>query len=235
MRNIFIENTMNVSNFVAAMRVLSDTEKGQPGLGLVWGRAGRGKTVTSQWYAAENDAVYLRVLQDWTPAAMMRAICREVHGAEPRYLETAKNLVIESLETEPRILFVDEADRLRHGLIEHLRDIHDLSGAPVVLIGENGLVTRLEPHRRLWSRVTRQVYFDAITPDDIAIFALQAADLELDSAASRRVAKAGEGDFRLVYRIVQDLEQMARASGRSEVDAAMADAAKKLHRPIRRR
>ena len=233
MKSVFLEKTENVSRFVSAMEVLSDTEKGQPGLGVVWGRAGRGKTITSQWYAAENDSAYLRVLQDWTPAAMMRVLCREVHGARPRFLETAKGLVIETLEREPRIVFVDEADRLRPGLIEHLRDVHDLSGAPVVLIGEENLFTRLEAHRRLWSRVTRRVHFGEVTPDDAALFALESAGLRLDKAAARRVAKAAEGDFRLVYRIVQELEQMAKASGKSEVDSMMADAAWRLNRPGR--
>ena len=100
MKNIFLE-TGNVARFREALSVLEDTERGQPGLGVVWGRAGRGKTVCAREYAIRTDAVYLRVLQDWTPRAMLAALCRELNGTEPATVDRGKRMAVDAIEDVP--------------------------------------------------------------------------------------------------------------------------------------
>src|SRR5208283_877287 len=147
MRNIFLE-TQNVGRFREALSVLEDIERGQPGLGVVWGRAGRGKTLCAREYAVRTGAVYLRVLQDWTPRAMLAALCRDLNGSEPHTVDRAKKIAVELIEKTRRTILVDEADRLKIDLIEHLRDVHDLTGAPIVLIGEEHLFPAINARRR---------------------------------------------------------------------------------------
>jgi len=218
MKNIFLE-TQNVGRFREALSVLEDTERGQPGLGVVWGRAGRGKTLCARQYAVRTGAVYLRVLQDWTPRAMLAALCRELNGSEPATVDRAKRLAIDVIEKRTRTILVDEADRLKPDLIEHLRDVHDLTGAPVVLIGEEHLFPAINARCRIWSRVVQTVEFGPITPEDILLFALEAAALRLDPEAGKRLASRSSGDFRLVWADVHRLEQMAKAAGAAVLPA----------------
>ena len=56
--------TKNVRNFEALMDGL-DLGEDDSRLGLVYGRAGRGKSRTAQWYAANHGYVYLFVLTVW--------------------------------------------------------------------------------------------------------------------------------------------------------------------------
>ena len=56
--------TKNVRNFEALMDGLALGEDDSR-LGLVYGRAGRGKSRTAQWYAANHGFVYLFVLTVW--------------------------------------------------------------------------------------------------------------------------------------------------------------------------
>ncbi|WP_035243976.1 AAA family ATPase [Desulfonatronovibrio hydrogenovorans] len=232
MKNYFLE-TKNVLAFREAMKVLSDAKKGQPGLGVVWGQAGRGKTECAREYCVKTGAVYVRVMQDWTPRAMLAAICFEVNGSDPSRSDVAKRTIINFLESERLPLLIDEADRLRPALIEHLRDLHDMSGAPVVMVGEEALLPMIESRRRLWSRVTQCVEFGPIEQEDILLFALKAASLKLNPEAAQAVRKRSGGDFRLVWRDVQTLERLARAN---KLEIIGQDAVESLpsHRQARR-
>lgn len=223
MKNIFLE-TRNVARFRESLSVLEDTDRGQPGLGVVWGRAGRGKTVCAREYAVRTAAVYMRVLQDWTPRAMLAELCRQLNGAGPPTVDRAKKTAVDCLERKPRTILVDEADRLNIDLVEHLRDVHDLVGVPVVLIGEEHLFPTINARRRIWSRVMQTVEFGPITCEDILLFALEAASLRLDPDAAEKIGAKAGGDFRLVWSHIHALEQMARAAGTKAVDARMVEA-----------
>ncbi len=222
MRNVFLE-TANVRRFREAMVALEDIEAGQPGLAVVWGVAGRGKTVCAREYAVRTGAVYVRVMQDWTPRAMLGSVCRMLRGQEAGTVERCRRLVCEALDADPRPILVDEADRLKVEQIEHFRDIHDMTGVPVVLIGEQHLFAQIESRRRLWSRVTRTVEFGPIGAEDIMLFAFRAADLKMEPEAARKVEKMSGGDFRRVWQAVWELERIARANKVKTVEVGMVD------------
>lgn len=223
MKSVFLE-TRNVQAGREALNRLEDIDKGQPGLGVFWGQAGRGKTLFAREVAVRTGAVYLRVMEDWTPRAMLAALCRELNGSEPRTVESAKTIACRQLESMPRTVLVDEADRLSMNLVEHFRDIHDLTGVPVVLIGEEHLYPILNARRRLWSRVTQAVEFGPITSEDIMLFGLKASELRINPDAAHRMAVRASGDFRLVWQDVHDLEQVCRAAGSNVVDVKMVEA-----------
>ena len=60
---VFVE-TKNTRNFNVIMAGL-ELAAGEGRLGMVWGRAGRGKTRTAQRFAAHNRGVYMRMLKVW--------------------------------------------------------------------------------------------------------------------------------------------------------------------------
>lgn len=224
--SVFIE-TDNHARLTQAITALQDTVTGTPGLGLVWGQAGRGKTESCRTYAVRSAgaARYLRVMEGWTPPVMCRAIAAMlVPSASPRTTEQAKNLIIGALEARRAALIIDEADRLRKiELIEHLRDIHDVTGAPIILVGEEVLFGMINARRRLWSRVTQQVEFGPVTPEDVTLFAAKAAKLDVAEVAGQLCTRAA-GDFRLVYRDMLALERMGTASDITRITPKMVQA-----------
>lgn len=211
MENIFLE-TKNVKAFREALGVLEDAEKGQPGLGIIWGKAGRGKTICSKEYVVRTGAIYIRVMQDWTARAMLSAICREINGSEYRTVDKCKRSICDELESSPRTVLIDEADRLDVRLIEHFRDIHDMTGVPIVLIGENSLFPTLKVRERIWSRITQNIRFDDISAEDIMLFGIKSAQIKIEPAAAGEIEKRCKGDFRLVWIDVRDLARICRAS-----------------------
>lgn len=212
MKNIFIV-TERVNAFREAMAVVADTEKGQPGFMVNWGPAGFGKSECAKQYAVNHeDSVYFRVYEDWTPTAMLGDICRKLTGMQKYTVAVLKRIVIEELDNRPRVLLIDEADRLDIKLIEHLRDIHDETGCPIVLIGEPSLYSRLKARARIWQRVTRVVDFGPVVVDDVVLFGLKACGLKIEAQAAATMVKRCQGSFRLLYHIMVEAERIAKAN-----------------------
>lgn len=220
--NVFIDTT-NVKNYRNAVSLLTDARHGQPGIGVCWGQAGRGKTFAAQNYYSENSGVYLQVWQDWTQTAMLQALCFEVCGIRPRSANTCKMKIVETLEKEPLPIFVDEADRLKIDRIEDLRDIHEKSGCSVVLIGEEELLGLLSGRRRIWSRVTQEVEFRPCSEEDVTLYMMDAASLDVSPEACALIQRKSDGDLRLVRNMTQQLEQLARAREVGTVSVGMVE------------
>jgi DNA transposition AAA+ family ATPase len=232
MKPVFVE-TGNVAAFRRAVLTVEDTERGQPGIVLAWGQAGRGKTFAARNSHAERGGVYLSAWEGMTQAAFLGKLCFEATGAQaPRSAHACKVRVIEVLEKRrsqgmAATIYMDEADRLAFGRIEDLRDIHEATGAAIVLLGEEEIIGLLSKRRRIWSRVTQEVAFAPVDDADIAAFAFEAAGLDLTPEACAMVRATSDGDMRLVRNMVQLLEQAAKARETDTADAAMVAAIQK--------
>jgi DNA transposition AAA+ family ATPase len=224
-RDLFIETT-NVTAFNEAVASLN-AETGELGFALAWGQAGRGKTETARRLYAETGGVYLRVMGGWTKHAFLEALCFEVCGMRPRSAEACKRQVIDTLDNEPMTIFVDEADRLHVERIDDLRDIHDMTGAPIVLIGELELKGLLSQRRRIWSRVKQVVEFGPVAAEDVAVLGSDAAGVSIDSEAAAYITRRADGDFRLIWTLLAHLERACQARQSMAVDASLAAAVAK--------
>ena len=120
-------------------------------------------------------------------------------------------------------MLLDEADRLAIGRIEDLRDILEMTGAPIILIGEEGIFGLLSERRRVWSRVAHEVEFGPISAAEVAMYAMKAAALDIPAELCGRIAERAEGDFRLVRNMMLLLEKAAKAAENFTVDGSMLD------------
>ncbi|MCP3941429.1 MAG: AAA family ATPase [Desulfobacteraceae bacterium] len=223
MKNVFIE-TSNVMAFREAASVIFDTVKGQPGLMVDWGYAGRGKTECAKKYAVDTPgAVYVRAYESWTPRAMLSKICFEMNGMQPSRVDQAKRILIEELDRPGKIILIDEADRLAITNIEHLRDIHDETGTPIILIGEPSLYGRLTSKRRIWERVTRVVEHKPVQAEDVILFGVKACGLKIEPEAAFGLVKECKGSFRLLYHLMVELERKAKANKLTQVDLELVE------------
>lgn len=142
----------------------------------------------------------------------------------PRHNGTrCKEMIIEILEEDYKPLFIDEADRLSIDRIEDLRDIFEMTGVPIVLIGEEGIWGLLRERRRIMSRVAHEVEFSPISPVEVSLFLNKAADLLVPADLCQRITKQADGDFRVVRNIGLQLEKVAKASENYNVDTEMLD------------
>jgi DNA transposition AAA+ family ATPase len=221
LKPVFVK-TKNVRNFEAVMDGLMLNE-GEGCLGMVWGKAGLGKSRTAVWYAAQNGCVYLPVDAIWrgSEGAFLQALCRELGVIDPpRYRVKAYYTALGKLIESPRPVLVDEFEKLPMGFLDIVRDLSDRSTAPFVLIGEEGLVRYMERDRRIWSRTFQALEFEAIGIPDVIMFAKEAAGLELSVDVASVLHRESGGFFRLIKRYVLALYHAAQA-GDKEITVEM--------------
>lgn len=217
---IFIE-TSNVTKFRKGSASLINTEKGKAGMMVVQGPAGRGKTVCAKEWHGNNDSVFLRVWGSWSEAALWRALCHEFCGEKPRSISTSQDLILDEINRLRRTIIIDEADRLSLRTLDNLRDLHDHTSCPMVWIGEENMMTKISSMSRTSSRVMQVVKFGPVTPEDIMLYAMQSAALEVTPEACHTLTKIARGSFRLVYGYMLKLEEYAKVQGENRIDNAV--------------
>jgi DNA transposition AAA+ family ATPase len=135
----------NVSLFSELVSRVMHRTPHLPGIGVFHGPSGYGKTFAATYAAHKTRAFYLEVGESWTKAKFVRMLLVEL-GREPR--GTVADMVeaaIAALAMTPgRPLIVDEADWIvKRGYIETVRELHDKSGTPIILIGEELLPAKI--------------------------------------------------------------------------------------------
>lgn len=219
---VFVK-TGNVRRFEALMDGLA-MSAGEGRLGLVFGRAGRGKTRTATWYAAANRCAFLRCLSIWrhSELGMTQALCKELGVRDiPRRKIPAFQAAMEAMIANKRPVFIEEIEKLPYMFLELVRDLSDLTTAPIVLIGEEELESLLKRNRRIWSRTFRQMEFAKVEPADIVTYANQAAGLQISGPVMALLNESSGGDFRLVKRDIINLVDVCNANNTAEPDVKM--------------
>jgi len=136
-----------------------------------------------------------------------------------------------------QLLIVDEADRLKPGGLEQLRDYFDRHPIGLILIGMPGLEKRLARYPQLYSRVGFAHRYEPLSADELRFvlthhwqrlgLTLSAEDFT-DTEAVAAVARITNGNFRLVQRLfaqitrILDINQLTTVT--SEVVQAARDA-----------
>jgi DNA transposition AAA+ family ATPase len=147
----------NVAEFMAMARRLIERAPHLPGIGVCSSPSGFGKTYASIFTQNRTNAIRVEVGDTWTRRTLLRAILKEL-GETVRDRVPAADMadkIIIALGNEPgRPLIVDEADKLvDRNMIETIRELHEQSQAPVILIGEEKLPSKLLAVERVHNRV----------------------------------------------------------------------------------
>jgi len=174
--------TKNVQQLHAALSELRTRNRAVPGLGLLFGRTGAGKTTALASAVGMFDAIFVRSSAVITMSSLLDLICFELSIEPPTIRARRYKAICESLTERPRPIFVDEADYLtRDGrMLEVLRDIHDAANVPVILIGMDSMEHKLAKHPQFARRISQRIEF---RPCDMADTALVFKELcEVDVA-----------------------------------------------------
>lgn len=206
----------NVSRLLDASEALINRPIGMPGIGLMHGRSGFGKTTAATWMVNQCHGVYVRAIATSTPASMLSAIMREL-DIEVRGSTNADKVeaIVHKLADTQRPLFIDEADYIVESkrLTETLRDIHDLSTMPVILIGMDSIKRKLQEREQFTGRIAQWVEFQPADIQDCRLLADGMCEVRVSDDLLERLHKAASGSVRLITVGLGRIEQFARARG----------------------
>ncbi len=221
MKNTFVR-TKNHKKTVALLDELRHRGQGVPGLGLIYSEPGLGKTTSIAWCAVNMmDVVVIRAKAVMSARWLLEELVSELGEAPMRRAIDLYRQAVDRLIQDKRIVMVDEIDHLTHDgrVIETLRDLHDITGAPVVFVGMNHVDKKLARYPHICNRISQVVKFQPLDESDIALAATELCELELNSGALKILADRTAGKFREVMVMLDRMEQSARKAGLKAVDS----------------
>ncbi len=219
MKKVFVK-TNNVKRFITMMNNLQNRAEGVPGMGLVYGEPGLGKTQAIKWWAFKNDAILIRCNQMMSARWLLKEILDYMSEIKPYSISDSFDEVIRNLILSPRVLIVDEVDYLtmdKNKSIEILRDIHDKTNVPVVLVGMTSANSRLKKFSHLYDRLSEIVKFERFSKGDIKTIVKELSEIELTDCAIKYIY-SNLNKFRQIVKVINKAETIAKANGLSSID-----------------
>jgi DNA transposition AAA+ family ATPase len=212
----------NLKKLGAAYQALASRATGVPGMGLVHGFTGSGKSTAIAWLVVQHNGVFVRANATWTPSAMLGAILQEI-GIEPRShsANVRAQDVMRALAESRRPLFVDEADYLvsRKVMLDVLRDIYDVAQTPVMLIGMEGIEKRIGHFPRHARRITQWVEFEGLDLEDTRLLTETLGEVQIGECLLERIHAETKGSIGLVVVALARVEAYARQQGWDAITA----------------
>ena len=218
MHKLFVK-TRNVKNFIGLMNNLIDKSNEVPKMGLIYGDPGLGKTQTAVWWATNNDAVYVRAQNKMTCRWLLEKIVYELGESPSRKMADLIEQCITHLRLKPQVIIIDEVDYLinRHRIVETLRDLHDLTGVPIVLIGMQEAKTKLGKYRHLYDRISEIIEFKPFSKDDMDVIVEELSEIKITDEA-KEIFFEKTNRFRQVIKGISLLENLAKTNGLNKID-----------------
>lgn len=219
MKKTFVK-TQNVKNFISLMESIQTKPEGTPRMALVYGEPGLGKSQTALWWAVKNDAVYLRSTNMMSGKWFLEELAEEL--GEVPYSKTSDlfKQCVNQLLINPRIILIDEIDYLvgDKRTIETIRDIHDKTNVPIVLLGMNKADKKLMRYRHVYDRLSEILRFESFTLSEVKNIASQLAEIDILEDALK-IMHSSANRFRQFVNLINKAEKIALANGLKQINA----------------
>lgn len=221
--NATIAPLNNVALFNELVERVVNRPRHLPGMASFHGFSGYGKTFSATYAANKYRAYYVEVGESWTKAKFCRALLTEL-GADTRgTIADMVDRIIEHLVINERPVIIDEFDHVvARRYHETIREIHDKTGAPIILIGEellpNKLATTSERfHNRMLDWVPAQ---PADADDARALARLYCPGLEIADDLLELITRRSEGRVRRICVNLERVRETAGLEGLERIDLA---------------
>ena len=200
------------------------------GLAFLAAPPGLGKTTAALWYvdqvaresSPDRRPVFIRVLASDTPRSFLRRLAIEL-DLPPKFSLSDIHLQIEEdFLNFPRLLLIDEVDRLasNYRFVEIVRDLADVANIPVMLIGMPESKTQLIQFPQFHYRMRGNfIGFKPLTLKDTRRFADQVCEVTLDDAAIKEIHDGTNGIIGEILPELARAEKLARHNDLAVVKA----------------
>lgn len=218
-KNMELGNTIrplrNVAALAQVVKTVEGREFGLPGMAVFYGPTGLGKTYAACYASVALNCIHVSVQKLWTTKTLLTQILRELGIVPKRTLAEMLMQVNEGLAVSGRSLIIDETDyAIERGMIEIIRDFHDGSGMPVILIGMELLPQKL----REWELVDgRVLVWSAAEPADLAdarqLAEVYANGVTVDDPLLARIVEDNKGSARRISADLAHVKSQAQLQG----------------------
>lgn len=217
MNKVFVK-TKNVKNFVSLMEEVKQLPNNIPKIILVYGEYGLGKSETIKWWTFKNDCIYVRANQGMSSRWLLSEIVEEL-GEEPFWhVQDTFNLVEQKLKQNPKPLIIDEIDYLvNNNVIEVLRDLHDRTVCPMILVGMVNIDKKLSRYPHLKDRIYKSFKFESYDKQDIKQILSELSEIPITNDGLEYLATR-HNQFRQIVKLINKIEKFAIINDLTELN-----------------
>ncbi len=210
--------TKNVKEFVGFMEELKSLPPNIPKIALVYGDYGLGKSETIQWWTFKNDCVYVRATKGMSVRWLLSEISEEL-GEEPYWhSQETFNMIENKLRQNPKTIIIDEVDYLiNNNVIEILRDLHDRSGCPMVLVGMANIDKKLSRYPHLMDRIYKKFKFENYDTQDVKTILEELSEIPITPDGLEYLSTR-TNQFRQIVKLINKVEKLAKTNGLPELN-----------------
>lgn len=215
--------TKNVKGFIDLIHNLKNKPENITKIGLVYGNAGLGKTKTALYLSLQYDAIYVRATNSMSPKWLLEEIAKELDEIPRFYTADIFRQCVNALKSNPQMIIVDEIDYLLKDFrtIETLRDLHDKTGVPIILVGMQLAKHKLKKHTHLLDRISEIYKFSEFEYSDIKQITEEISKVEITKEAIHLIYDKAKS-FRQIVNIIDTFEKVAQANGLTLIDENIA-------------
>jgi hypothetical protein len=209
----------NVSALVSLVQRVKDRPHGLPGMACFHGRAGLGKSYAATYTANHFQAYCVQVQSEWRGRFFCQSILKEIGLKPATTVAEMVEQIAEHLARFDRVLMIDEADHLvKRNLIELARDIHEASGSPVILIGEETMPQELQKWERVHSRMLAWVGAEPVGLSEMPLLRqIYCPDVTINDDLLATLLRACHGSTRRVCVNLAAMQEFGKVRGLSAI------------------
>jgi hypothetical protein len=218
MKPIFVK-TKNVKGFINLIHNLKNKPDNISKIGLVYGNAGLGKTKTAIYLSIQFNTIYIRATNKMTTKWLLEELAKEL-GEIPRfYTADIFRQCVNALKTNPKIIIVGEIDYLLVDFraIETLRDLHDETSVPIILVGMQLAKHKLKKHTHLFDRISEFYNFKEFEIADIKQIVEELSEVEITKEVASIIYNKAKS-LRKIVEMIDIFENVAQANGLKIID-----------------
>lgn len=217
MNKVFVR-TKNVKKFVALMEEVKQLPANIPKIVLVFGEYGLGKSETIKWWTFKNDCIYVRANQGMSSRWLLSEIAEELGEEAFWHIQDTFNLVEQKLKQNPKPLIIDEVDYLvNNNVIEVLRDLHDRTGCPMILVGMVNIDKKLSRYPHLKDRIYKSFKFESYDKQDIKQILSELSEIPIMNDGLEYLATR-HNQFRQIVKLINKIEKLAKTNELKELN-----------------
>ncbi|WP_110678777.1 ATP-binding protein [Salinicola sp. RZ23] len=211
----------NVALLANAIERAASRPTGLPGLVVMYGPSGYGKSLAASFSANQHRAYYVECRESWTKKAFLLAILREIGVIPAKTISEMVDQIAEQLSRSGRPLIVDDVQYvIDKAAANVLTDIYNASEGTIILIGEERVPASMGRLERLHNRVLEWVPAEPASLEDVSALALRSyPDIEIADDLLALVNDRVRGCLRRVAVNLYQIHQEALANGWDRVDA----------------
>lgn len=223
MKNIFVK-TKNVKSFISLANKLKNIKNNVPKIGLVFGEPGLGKTNAILWWAIQQDALIITAKNGMTPRWFLKDLVSELGEAPKILVADLFEQAVAKLVENPRMLIVDEIDYLINNTraIETIRDLHDETGIPILLVGMGVVDKKLSRYKHLFDRIIEIYKFVSFDFEDVKIIVNTLSEIPFEDSAIEVIYQKSNR-FRQIVKLILRFENLAKTNGYQEITKHIAE------------